>query len=116
MSTTASAPRTPRVTTTAAGARVRFRTTPVPGFVDGGWWPRSLDLAAELPGLVRAARASGRPVFRVMYSLSAWQRPPRTITVDHQGLYTLADLPSVQSRRLELRLDAGVRAYAFTFG
>ena len=41
---------------------------------------------------------------------------PRTITVDHQGLYTLADLPSVQSRYLELRLDPGVHAYAFTFG
>lgn len=81
MSTTASAPRTPRVAT-ATRARVRFRAMPVPGFVDGGWWPRSPDLAAELPGLVRAARAAGRPVFRVMYSLPAWPRPPRTITVD----------------------------------
>jgi uncharacterized protein DUF5994 len=83
MSTTASAPRTPSASPTVSGAtRVRFRATPVPGFVDGGWWPRSLDLAAELPGLVRAARTSGRPVFRVMYSLPAWQRPPRVITVD----------------------------------
>ena len=87
MSTTASAPRTPSASDPAAGtARVRFRATPVPGFVDGGWWPRSLDLEAELPGLVRAARASGRPVFRVMYSLAAWQRPPRVITVDGAGV------------------------------
>ncbi|MDT0352853.1 DUF5994 family protein [Pseudonocardia charpentierae] len=26
---------------------------PTTGWVDGGWWPRSRDLAAELPGLQR---------------------------------------------------------------
>ena len=41
---------------------------------------------------------------------------PRTITVDHQGLYPLVGLPDVQSRYLELRPDPGVHAYAFTFG
>jgi cytochrome c biogenesis protein CcdA/thiol-disulfide isomerase/thioredoxin len=43
-------------------------------------------------------------------------RPLRTITVDRQRLYTLADLPRVGSHDLELRPDAGVRGYAFTFG
>ena len=32
---------------------------PVTGFVDGGWWPRSRDLAAELPALL----AVSRPVY-----------------------------------------------------
>ena len=35
--------------------RVRLRLkpkAPTTGWVDGGWWPRSRDLAAELPGLL----------------------------------------------------------------
>lgn len=29
---------------------------PTTGFVDGAWWPRSRDLAAELPSLATALR------------------------------------------------------------
>jgi len=29
--------------------------------LDGGWWPRSADLAAELPGLVLALQGHGPP-------------------------------------------------------
>ena len=82
MSTIAPPSRTSAPAEQALDTRVRFRRTSVPGFVDGGWWPQSADLAAEVPALVRAARASGRQVFRVMYSLEAWQRPPRTLLVD----------------------------------
>ena len=35
--------------------RLRLRLkpkAPTTGWVDGGWWPRSRDLAAELPGLL----------------------------------------------------------------
>lgn len=46
-------------------------------FVDGGWWPRSLDLTAELPSLVAAVEAAGyREVHRVSYALTAWNGPP----------------------------------------
>jgi Family of unknown function (DUF5994) len=82
----------------AERARVAFRSHPAPGFVQGGWWPRSLDLGAEAPALVRAVRESGRDVFRLMYSLPAWQRPPRTLVVDGRvvklGGYNTVD-PSV---------------------
>ena len=80
MSTIAPTPRTSRPSPT--DVRARFRLEPVPGFVAGGWWPRSLDLAAEVPDLVRAARAAGLPAFRVMYSLDAWTRPPHALLVD----------------------------------
>src|SRR5690348_4127138 len=53
------------------------------GFVDGGWWPRSLDLVAELPALLAAVEAAGyREVRRVSYALTAWDgRPPRRTTM-----------------------------------
>jgi cytochrome c biogenesis protein CcdA/thiol-disulfide isomerase/thioredoxin len=40
----------------------------------------------------------------------------RTITVRRQKLYTLANLPRPGEHRLELRPDAGISGYAFTFG
>jgi hypothetical protein len=48
-------------------------------FVDGGWWPRSLDLLAELPPLLVAVEAAGYgEVRRVSYAMTAWDgRPPR---------------------------------------
>jgi hypothetical protein len=33
---------------------------PTTGWVDGGWWPRSRDLAAELPGLLSVLAAGRR--------------------------------------------------------
>jgi len=45
-------------------------------FVDGGWWPHSLDLVAELPPLLAAVEAAGyREVRRVSYALNAWNGP-----------------------------------------
>jgi thiol-disulfide isomerase/thioredoxin len=38
------------------------------------------------------------------------------LRVQRQRLYTLVDLPRVERRRLELRLEPGVSGYAFTFG
>jgi Family of unknown function (DUF5994) len=47
-------------------------------FVDGGWWPHSLDLTAELPALISAAKAAGYgSVRRVSYHLGGWGEPPR---------------------------------------
>jgi hypothetical protein len=47
-------------------------------FVDGGWWPHSLDLTAELPALISAAEAAGYgSVRRVSYHLGGWDAAPR---------------------------------------
>lgn len=47
-------------------------------FVDGGWWPQSLDLPAELPALISAAEAAGYgAVRRVSYHLGGWDAAPR---------------------------------------
>lgn len=46
-------------------------------FVDGGWWPRSLDLIAELPALLTAGEAAGYgEVRRVSFALTSWDGPP----------------------------------------
>jgi hypothetical protein len=43
------------------------------GLMDGGWWPRSSDPAAEFPGLVSGLAGWVGPVSRVSYNLDAWQ-------------------------------------------
>jgi hypothetical protein len=65
-------------------ARLRLRPRhagPVTGFVDGGWWPRSDDLAAELPELLAQLSTAGYEVRRVAYNLDAWDPAPRRLAV-----------------------------------
>jgi hypothetical protein len=42
------------------------------GWVDGGWWPRSRDLAAELPGLLAVLAVRLGRIERVSYHLGDW--------------------------------------------
>ncbi|MGW4057686.1 DUF5994 family protein [Amycolatopsis sp. NPDC004747] len=55
--------------------RLRLKPeAPATGWVDGAWWPRSPDLAAELPSLLPALTARLGRIERVTYHLAAW--PP----------------------------------------
>jgi hypothetical protein len=45
---------------------------PTTGWVDGGWWPRSRDLAAELPGLLAVLAVRLGRIERVSYHLGDW--------------------------------------------
>lgn len=60
-----------------------------PGFslLDGGWWPRSADPAAELPGLILALDQWHGRVIRVMLGDAAWDtsRPRRVKVVGPVG-------------------------------
>jgi hypothetical protein len=71
----------------------------VGGFVDGGWWPRSLDLTVELPPLLTAMWSDGYDVFRVMYNLTAWDPAPHSLSVSGRrvklGGYRLQDKASI---------------------
>jgi hypothetical protein len=68
---------------TSPRLRVRLKPkAPPTGYVDGGWWPRSRDLTAELPALARVLTIRLGRVTRVAYALEAWDIPPRQITVD----------------------------------
>jgi Family of unknown function (DUF5994) len=73
-------PATPVADLTPAHGRLALRQPDGAGtrFVDGGWWPRSLDLTAELPALISAAEAAGyNAVRRVTYHLGGWDSAPR---------------------------------------
>lgn len=66
-------------------AALRLRLKPkgsLAGYVDGGWWPRSRDLAVELPALARVLAVRLGAVSRVAFAMAAWNPAPRQITVD----------------------------------
>ncbi|MFI6564208.1 DUF5994 family protein [Streptomyces sp. NPDC050534] len=64
-------------------AVVRLETTPDrQGVLDGAWWPRSRDIAAELPALVTALTEYLGPITRVGLDTEAWEDLPTRMTVD----------------------------------
>jgi Family of unknown function (DUF5994) len=70
----------------AAPARPRLLLQPdrsILTLLDGGWWPRSADPAAELPGLILALDERLGRVTRVMLGSADWNGPrPRGLQVD----------------------------------
>jgi hypothetical protein len=70
----------------APSARPRLRLQPdqsIPTLLDGGWWPRSADPAAELPGLILALDERHGRITRVMLGAADWNAPrPRGLRVD----------------------------------
>jgi hypothetical protein len=66
---------------TGSGLSVpRLRLGPVPSrrtLLGGGWWPRSADPVAELPGLIRAIDDRRGRVTRVMLGPEGWDSQPR---------------------------------------
>jgi len=53
-----------------------------PSTVDGGWWPRSWNAAAELPGLVRALAPRIGPVGSVVLNRATWTGDIERLSVD----------------------------------
>lgn len=49
------------------------------GHVDGAWWPRSRDLAAELPALFAALATRLGVIERIAYHLGEWQPAVRRL-------------------------------------
>ncbi|MFI8227590.1 DUF5994 family protein [Streptomyces sp. NPDC085900] len=56
-------------------------TTDRQGVLDGAWWPRSRDIAAELPALITALTDLLGPVTRVGLDTDAWDELPRRLVV-----------------------------------
>ena len=60
--------------------RLRLKPkAPHSGHVDGAWWPRSGDLAAELPDLLAVLSVRLGRIDRVMYNLNEWATPSRKL-------------------------------------
>src|SRR6185503_17877724 len=73
----------PRNEVADSAARIRFRQpVSTAGYVDAAWWPRSLDLTAELPALLDVMWTAGREISRVTYSIAGWAPAPRRLRVE----------------------------------
>jgi hypothetical protein len=63
--------------------RLRLKPAgPLSGHVDGSWWPRSRDLATELPTLLAAMTDRLGSTERVSYHLGDWDPAGRSVDVD----------------------------------
>lgn len=69
------------------------------GFVQGAWWPRSTELASELPSLLAALSLRAGPIHSVLYHESNWSSAP--LSIKHEGnqviLGTHQEWPNVVS-------------------
>ncbi len=63
--------------------------------LDGGWWPRSWDPVAELPGLILALDARFGPIRQVLLNIDAWDCRFRRLAVGarvvRMGWFTSVD-------------------------
>jgi hypothetical protein len=68
------------VTTAPPVPRLRLAAALSGGtLLDGGWWPRSADPAAELPGLIAAIEDRCGQVTRLMLGPAGWDSQPRRL-------------------------------------
>lgn len=64
-------------------ARISFRhPVATGGHIDAAWWPRTLDLTAELPPLMDVLWTAAREVNRITYNLHAWNGAPRRMHIE----------------------------------
>ncbi|WP_157514976.1 DUF5994 family protein [Nocardioides sp. J54] len=70
-------------TNPAGRAPARLRMAPVAGQnrLDGGWWPRSRDLATELADLLVQMPAESGHIIRALFSPPDWDPAPRRIPI-----------------------------------
>ncbi|MET9422585.1 MULTISPECIES: DUF5994 family protein [unclassified Streptomyces] len=67
---------------------VRLETTDDrEGVLDGAWWPRSRDIAAELPALIASLSQHWGPVTRVGLDADAWEGLPTRMIVDDRVVH-----------------------------
>lgn len=112
MTSTSDSTRDLAATGTREKTRVRFRhPSTSDGLLDAGWWPRSLDLAGELPALLDVVWRSGLDVTHISYAHGFWDATPRRLTVRGRvvqlsGFHTqLFCLLSLTSRSSHARID-----------
>ncbi|GGP85103.1 DUF5994 family protein [Streptomyces melanogenes] len=57
------------------------------GVLDGAWWPRSRDIAEELPALITALTEHLGPITRVGLDATAWRGIPTRLVVDDRVVH-----------------------------
>ncbi|WP_222105602.1 DUF5994 family protein [Rhodococcus sp. WB9] len=72
----------------AQSPRLRLKPeAPSAGTVDGAWWPRSRDLAVEIPDLVALVAIRVGVVDRIVYDIKAWLPAPRRFMVAGRSVH-----------------------------
>ncbi|MDJ0382491.1 DUF5994 family protein [Streptomyces sp. G-G2] len=61
------------------------------GLLDGAWWPRSKDIAAELPALIRVLVEYLGPITRVGLDTEAWNVLPTRLLIDDRVVHLDSD-------------------------
>ena len=98
---------------------------PLSHFSLGGVWTVGAQAARAGIGATLTAKVQAKDVYLVLsppaggpgrVQVSVDGRPPRTIVVATQRLYTLAQFPGDGTHALTIRPESGVSAYSFTFG
>ena len=89
----------------ASRAPLRLRMTEGPGSsLDGGWWPRSRDLAAELADLVDHFPSRSGRIARALVSPPDWDPAPRRIPVSG-GYVKVGSFPRDDTHRIDLTMS-----------
>lgn len=81
MTLTANDGRTVFSTTEPSTPRLQLQAGAPFELLDGGWWPRSTDPVAEIPGLVLAIDALHGPISRLILHDKDWDSHPRRLAV-----------------------------------
>jgi len=72
--------------------------------LDGAWWPRTVSLGDELPGLVQELHRRGIRVTRVAYNPDSWEAAPRRLAADGRTI-RLGWFRSIDPQLLDLTGD-----------
>jgi hypothetical protein len=72
--------------------------------LDGAWWPRTVRLGDELPGLVQELHRRGIRVTRVTYHPDSWEAAPRRLAADGRTI-RLGWFRSIDPQLLNLTRD-----------
>ncbi|MGD6744302.1 DUF5994 family protein [Streptomyces sp. BH106] len=85
-----------------SAARVALKSPAGRGLLDGAWWPRSRDLAAELPGLVDVLDPLWGRITRVAVNPMLWPVVPRKVTLQRRVLKVGWFTPELDPHKLLL--------------
>jgi Family of unknown function (DUF5994) len=100
---------------TPSAPRLRLHPDrPAYTLLDGGWWPRPADPAAELPGLILALDERHGPVTRIMLGMADWNPSrPRRLRIDGPICSSFPRIPASRDAQaaMEQAAQAGNRSH-----
>jgi hypothetical protein len=91
---------------TTSSLRLRLASPDASGSLDGGWWPRSRDLAVELPDLIANFPPEAGRIVRALISPPDWEESPRRIPLRRGGIAKVGSFPRDDTHVVHLNTAA----------